>query len=64
MHARPIEIFAFDFAPVGFAACQGQLMSIAQNQGCSAAAEAQAQQHAQNANEHSKTAHAKSTQQK
>lgn len=27
-----IEIFAFDFAPAGFAACQGQLMSIAQNQ--------------------------------
>lgn len=27
-----IEIFAFDFAPAGFAACQGQLLSIAQNQ--------------------------------
>ncbi len=27
-----IEIFAFDFAPKGFAACQGQLLPIAQNQ--------------------------------
>lgn len=27
-----IEIFAFDFAPSGFAACQGQLLAIAQNQ--------------------------------
>jgi microcystin-dependent protein len=27
-----IEIFAFDFAPVGFAACQGQLLPIAQYQ--------------------------------
>jgi microcystin-dependent protein len=27
-----IEIFAFDFAPTGFAACQGQLLPIAQNQ--------------------------------
>ena len=25
-----IEIFAFDFAPVGFAACQGQLLPIMQ----------------------------------
>ena len=28
-----IEIFAFDFAPVGFAACQGQLLPIMQYQG-------------------------------
>jgi len=27
-----VEIFAFDFAPTGFAACQGQLLPISQNQ--------------------------------
>jgi microcystin-dependent protein len=27
-----VEIFAFDFAPVGFAACNGQLLPIMQNQ--------------------------------
>ncbi|MGA8496482.1 MAG: tail fiber protein [Xanthobacteraceae bacterium] len=27
-----IEIFAFDFAPVGFAACNGQLLPIIQYQ--------------------------------
>jgi microcystin-dependent protein len=27
-----VEIFAFNFAPVGFAACQGQLLSIMQYQ--------------------------------
>jgi microcystin-dependent protein len=27
-----VEIFAFDFAPTGFAACQGQLLPIAPNQ--------------------------------
>ncbi|MGA8356570.1 MAG: tail fiber protein, partial [Xanthobacteraceae bacterium] len=27
-----IQIFAFDFAPTGFAACQGQLLAIAPNQ--------------------------------
>jgi microcystin-dependent protein len=27
-----IEIFAFDFAPTGFAACQGQLLPIPPNQ--------------------------------
>jgi microcystin-dependent protein len=27
-----IEIFAFSFAPTGFAACQGQLLPIAPNQ--------------------------------
>lgn len=27
-----IQIFAFDFAPTGFAACQGQLLPIAPNQ--------------------------------
>lgn len=27
-----IEIFAFDFAPTGFAACQGQLLAIEPNQ--------------------------------
>jgi microcystin-dependent protein len=27
-----VEIFAFGFAPTGFAACQGQLLPIAQNQ--------------------------------
>ena len=27
-----IELFGFDFAPQGFAACQGQLLAISQNQ--------------------------------